>query len=66
MVQTPFLHLLTHDPHPGGNPLHEVLNGGRKQDPMVDPVLTWHEFCLHVTWQDSLFPFMMWGLDPVL
>jgi hypothetical protein len=42
-------HSLTQDPHPDGNPVHLVGNGGRKQEPWVPPVLTWHEFFKHVT-----------------
>ena len=37
----PFEHWLTHDPHPEGIPLHVPENGGKKQDPIVSPFLTW-------------------------
>ena len=36
------------DPHPDGNPEHLVGNGGRKQEPWVPPLLTWHEFFKHL------------------
>ena len=39
---TTAMHSLTQLPQPDGNPLHLVGKGGRKQDPMVPPVLTWH------------------------
>ena len=47
------LHLLTQLPQPDGIPWHLVGNGGRKQDPIVYPVLTSHECPLQVTLQDS-------------
>ena len=37
----------TQDPHP--DPEHSVGNDGRKQEPRVNPVLTWHVFFKHVT-----------------
>ena len=37
------------DPHPDGNPEHLVGNGGRKQEPLVNPVLTSHVLFKHVT-----------------
>ena len=46
------LHLLTQLPQPDGIPWHLVGNGGRKQDPIVYPVLTSHECPLQVTWQE--------------
>ena len=46
------LHSLTQLLHPDGNPEHLVGKGGRKQDPIVPPVLTWHELSKQVTWQD--------------